>query len=74
MAGRNRPVVSDEVINVRIPSPLKVLLEAMSVRHCNTLSYTIVHLLESHPEVASAAESLYDGLSVIQPIPEESRQ
>lgn len=60
MGGRNGPV-NDAELKARVPEPLKLLIEAIAVAQCSTVSHIIRSLLETHPTVVWAAERLYNG-------------
>lgn len=61
MGRGNRPV-ADARITLRIPADLRLLLEAIAVHECQTLSDTCLTILESHPKVAALAEMVYAGM------------
>lgn len=61
MASGNRPI-ADAKMTVRIPEPLKMVLEALGIAKCLTLSDIVRQLLETHPIVVNAADVIYNGL------------
>lgn len=57
MGSRDWPV-NDAVIITRLPDELKLIIEVVAAAECNTLSYTIRKLLDSHPQVMSVRVKL----------------
>jgi hypothetical protein len=59
MGSRDRPV-NDELMTVRLPAMLRLMIDVLSVRQCKTNSQVIRDLLETHPEVVGLADRVYN--------------